>query len=320
MPPTNVTLLSTLNATTTTNATLPTICELSPHARALSTVLTAFIGSIISGISGSWFTAFFTAWVCWMASLRICVVGVWAVLESLCGHPLEGGSQFHDFYGHVPWFGKLVDEWRTFDDPFFREGADANKPTLLGWLGWLWSTIYSPIVQTMWLFENWNHASGSLKIVRAIGVSVTALPLTMDTRARYGTALGDTIGRWAEKMFNLITAISCLTLGVTACIELVLGATEASLKPVIDVVYVLAMLVWTYGSLIFATPHDEARSVNSVGAFLAGLATGAFGGFFTAAPAYVVLQKAQDAPGLDLGAYLKCEPVALWQKVVAILP
>ncbi|KAK3644012.1 hypothetical protein LTR56_009864 [Elasticomyces elasticus] len=133
---------------TTTNTTLPAVCQLSPHARALSTVLTASIGSIISGVSGSWFTAFFIAWVCWFAPLRICVVGIWAVIESLGGHPFEGGSQFHDFYGHVPGLGIIVNVWRNFDDPDFRDGADANSPTFLGWLGWLWSTIYSPVVQT----------------------------------------------------------------------------------------------------------------------------------------------------------------------------
>ncbi|KAK3658832.1 hypothetical protein LTR56_001703 [Elasticomyces elasticus] len=286
---------------TATNTTLPAVCQLSPHARALSTVLTALVGSIVGGISGGWFTAFFMAWVCWLASLRICVVGIWALFEALSGHSLEGGSQFQKFYAHVPGLHKIANGWKESDDPCLREDADTNKPTLLGWLGWLWPAIYSPIVQTMWLVENWHHPSGSLKIVRAIGVSVTALPLTMDTRARYGAALGDTLGKWADRLFNLITATSCLALGVIACIELVVGAIEASSMAHFAVVYVLLMLLWTYVSFTQAIPHDKARSVYSLRTFVAGLAMGAFGGFFTASPAFTVMSGAQDTPGVGLG-------------------
>ncbi|KAK3644013.1 hypothetical protein LTR56_009865 [Elasticomyces elasticus] len=142
----------------------------------------------------------------------------------------------------------------------------------------------------------------------------------MDTRARYGAALGGMIGGWAEKVFNLITAVSCLTLGVIAFIEVAVGLVEASWTSAEIVIYILSMVLWTFGSFIFATPHDEARSVNGVGSFLAGLAMGAFGGLLTAAPAYAVLKKAQDTPGINLADYLKCEPLALWQKMVAILP
>ncbi|KAK5737680.1 hypothetical protein LTR17_006542 [Elasticomyces elasticus] len=172
----------------------------------------------------------------------------------------------------------------------------------------------------MWLVENWHHALGGLKIVRAIGVSVTALPLTMDTRARYGTSLSHTLGRWAERVFNLITAIGCLTLATIACIELALGAIQASAMAHIIALYVFLMLVGTYVSLGFTTPRDKARSVHNMQFFLAGLAMGMFGGIFRAAPAFSVLRMAQNTPGIGLGDYLKCESVALWQKVVAVLP
>jgi hypothetical protein len=316
-------LLAAVNLTTgnsiVTNATESTVCVLSPHGRALSSVLTAFVGSIISGISGGHFTAFLTAWICWLASLRIIAVGIWAVIQAVQLKPLNGGSQFHDFYGRIPLLGKLMGGFsgvRDIDD----EDAEANSPSFLGWLGWAWSACYSPVIQTLWLVENWDKASGSLKLVRAIGVSVTALPLTMDTRARYGAALGAIFGGWSETVFTFLTAGSCLMLGVLASIELVLGAMETSLKPFAIVVYVLFMLVWNYVSLVFATPYDGARSMNSLGAFLGGLAMGAFGGLFVAAPAFTLLHSAQDTPGSSLDIYLRCESVALWQKLIAVVP
>ena len=139
----------------------------------------------------------------------------------------------------------------------------------------------------------------------------------MDTRARYGAALGEKIGTWSEKVFNFFTAASCLVLGVIASIELVLGALEVPVVPYIVVIYALFLLFWTYTSLIFATPHDEARSVDS---FFGGLVMGVFGGIFTATPAFVILLGAQNKPGSSLEAYMKCEPVALWQKAVSVLP
>lgn len=299
-------LLAAVNLTTgnpiITNATESTVCVLSPHGRALSSVLTAFVGSVIGGISGGYFTAFYTTCICWMASLRIVVVGIWAVIQAVQFKPLDGGSQFHDLF------------------PFFRKDVEASSPSFFGWLGWAWSACYSPVIQTLWLIENWDKALGGLKLVRAIGVSVTALPLTMDAHARYGAALGTILGGWSEKVFTFLTASSCLVLGVLASIELVLGAMETSLKPSIIVIYVLFMLFGTFVSLSFAISLDEARSVNSLDAFCGGLAMGAFGGLFVAAPAFILLYNTQDTPGSSLEIYLRCESVALWQKLIAVVP
>ena len=46
-------------------------CELSPQGRAFSTVLTAFISSIINGLTSGYLVAFITGWISWFAVLRI---------------------------------------------------------------------------------------------------------------------------------------------------------------------------------------------------------------------------------------------------------
>ncbi|KIW97230.1 uncharacterized protein Z519_02622 [Cladophialophora bantiana CBS 173.52] len=137
MTSTNFMLLTTLNATlgNSTTTTSRAVCSLSPHARAISTVLAAFVGSVIGGISDSYFTAFYTTWISGIASLRILVVSVWAIIEVLQGNPLKGDDQFHNFYGQIPGLGKLGNGFggtRAFDDPFFRKGAEAHDPAFLG--------------------------------------------------------------------------------------------------------------------------------------------------------------------------------------------
>lgn len=37
--------------------------------------------------------------------------------------------------------------------------------TVLDWVGRLYTAIYSPIVQTLWLAENWSASGGALKIL-----------------------------------------------------------------------------------------------------------------------------------------------------------
>jgi hypothetical protein len=82
----------------------------------------------------------------------------------------------------------------------------------------------------LWLVAYWNTHNGGLKIVRATGVSVTALPLTIDTKARYGAFLEQRYGRWSRITFTLIHASSCMTLGLISAIELVQGAVDAKIR------------------------------------------------------------------------------------------
>lgn len=46
-------------------------CDLSPQGRAFSTVLTAFVGSIVNGLTSGAIVAFMTGWISWFAVLRV---------------------------------------------------------------------------------------------------------------------------------------------------------------------------------------------------------------------------------------------------------
>lgn len=69
-------------------------CELSPQARAFSTVLTAFVGSIVSGATSGAVFAFMTGWISWLAVLRVlsCVlIGLYQAFSS--DYALAQGSR-----------------------------------------------------------------------------------------------------------------------------------------------------------------------------------------------------------------------------------
>lgn len=288
-------------------------CALSPHSQALSTVLTAFVGTIINGISSGYLTTFFVMWTCWFAIIRIFFVAIWALHESILLQPLEGGAQFFDFW-------KIFNGARGFDTPFFRGGAEKTPPTFLGWVGWIYSTLYSPTIEILWLVENWHNAPGSLKFVRSLGVAVAALPLTMDTRSRYGAALGQLVGTWARCLFNFITATSCMILGIISAILMCLAVQQLGIRWYIVMLYIIFAFLWMWHGMSFAIPHDESRLVNSWGKFLAGLAMGCFGGCSLAAPAFVLFTNAPSSPGVGLVEYIKCDSIATWKKIVALSP
>lgn len=172
--------ITALNSTTT--------CTLSPHARALSSVLTGFIGTIITGTSSGAKAAFMIGWVCYFASFRNLLVGLYQVHSVLRLEPIEGGEHFFNFLDRLIRHGL-----RCSNERFFW-GNVAKQVSFSGWIGWIYTTLYSPVIQVLWLVENWSEASPSLKFARAIGVGVAALPSTFDTRARYGRALGERYG------------------------------------------------------------------------------------------------------------------------------
>lgn len=285
-------------------------CALSPHSQALSTVLMAFVGSIINGISGGYMLAFFVAWTSWLAIMRILVVAIWELYEAILLQPLEGGDQFFNFW-------KILFNDGNSDDG----GAESTSPTFLGWIGWMYSTLYSPTIQTLWLVENWDDAPGSLKIVRALEVAVAVLPLTMDTRSRYGDALGQLLGTWASCLFNLITAISCMTLGIVSAILMCLAVQQLGIQWQIIIAYVIFALIWMWCGLVFQVPRDaEAGSANTLDEFFAGLAIGCLSSCFLAAPAFIIFKIAPSSPGVSLGEYVKCDSIAIWKKLVALSP
>ena len=309
-------LAAAVNHTTTT-----TLCTLSPHARALSSVLTGFASTLLTGLSSGINVTFQVAWVCWFAGFRNVLIALYQVYSILHLQVPEGGEHFFAF---MDWL-VVSHELRDWNDDFFR-GAEDGGVSLLGWMGWGFTTVYSPVVQVMWLVENWGQASAGLKWARAIGVGVAALPSGFDTRARYGRALGRLCGggrqaRVAEMLFAVLTTASTVTLAGVSVVELGRAAKEAGRgKAWLAVGYVFFSLIWVHYSLQFESPYDAAKDNGGWGRRLAGLATGAFGGVFVAMPAFIIMLTAEEEPGAGLREYMQCESVAWWQKMVAVLP
>ncbi|KAK3315664.1 hypothetical protein B0H66DRAFT_565720 [Apodospora peruviana] len=52
-------------------------CTLSPSASAFSAILSAFIGSVINGLTSGWFIAFGTGWIAWFAIIRVLLSGLY---------------------------------------------------------------------------------------------------------------------------------------------------------------------------------------------------------------------------------------------------
>ncbi|XPS77562.1 hypothetical protein M3J09_009589 [Ascochyta lentis] len=299
--------ITVLNSTTTS-------CALSPHARALSSVLTAFVGTIFTGFSSGPHVVFLVAWVCWFAALRNVIVGVYQVYSVFRLELPEGGEHFFQFLDHF-----TRHDLRGWSSDFFR-GAVEAEVSFMGWIGWMYTTLYSPVIQVLWLVENWSKASAGLMIARAIGVNVAALPSTFDTRARYGKALGRLCGWPAAWLFGALTATSTVTLTGVSVIELGLAAYALGKSAWLAAIYVAFTLFWTYLSFSFASPHDEGKDLGKGMGKLGGAAVGIFAGCIVAAPAFGVMMAAQNYPGMGLGTYLRCEDVIWWQKMVAILP
>jgi hypothetical protein len=58
-------------------------CELTPAASAFSAMLSAFIGSIVNGLTNGWFVAFMTGWIAWLAIFRVLVGGLYMFYRSI---------------------------------------------------------------------------------------------------------------------------------------------------------------------------------------------------------------------------------------------
>lgn len=308
--------LAAISNTTTMNLT--SICTLSPQARALSSVLTSIVGTSITGLSSGSEAVFLVGSVCWFASLRNALVGVYQVYSVSRLELPEGGEHF---FASLDRFCLDFGFFECWNYELGTPGGPMDRQvSFLGWIGWTYTTLYSPAIQVMWLMENWNKASAGLKFARAVGVSVTALPSTFDTRARYGQALGRLCGWPAAWIFGALTAASTVTLTGVSVIELGLAAKGSDRPAFRAAIYVFCLLVWTWASLALTSPHDGAMHLSGWAGRLGGLSTGAFAGVFVAWPAFCVMAAAQNHPGLGLNAYVQCEGAAWWQKMVAVLP
>ena len=316
-------------------------CDLSPQARAFSTVLTAFIGSIINGITSGLLVAFITAWISWFATLRILLGAIWSLRQAFSSEyvPLSTAAPAADEPDSIALQARGGGGGVLLPGPVAAPGGRwtamhkrlNTNVTVLGWLGWVYTAVYSPVVQALWLAANWSSAGGSLKIVRGLGISVTALGLTIDTKKRYAETLRGSsfVGSAACVVFKLVNAGSAFGMGAMCAALLVKGALELELKWYFFVVYCVFMLIWAAGSFAFVPVQDGGVSGAGI---VADVLMGAFAGVILAAPAFFVMRSAeQPTVSLDgfstpesgqasLNHYLSCESVAVWRKIAAVLP
>ena len=300
-------------------------CELSPQARAFSTVLTAFVGSIVNGVTSGGTVAFMTGWISWFAVLRV-----------LTGALIGLYKAFSSDYARLEQDGKTtrLSTLLKFQSNMAERANSrlTREITVLGWIGWLYTAIYSPIVQALWLAENWTAASGGpLKIVRAFGISISALSLTIDIKKRYASRLRDTkyLGSPACVGFKLVNAGSAFGMGVMCAALLVKGAIDTGLAWYFIVIYCVFSVIWAAGSFRICPVQDGGMKGWGL---VPDILIGAFAGIFLAAPAFAVMMSAEqptltsdgfstpESGQRSLREYLTCDSVAPWQKFVAIFP
>lgn len=89
--------LTTTTTTTTLNSTATTICTLTPHARALSSVLTGLASTLLTGLSSGINITFHVAWVCWFAAFRNVLIASYQLHSIAHLQPPEGGEHFFAF-------------------------------------------------------------------------------------------------------------------------------------------------------------------------------------------------------------------------------
>ncbi|KUJ08315.1 uncharacterized protein LY89DRAFT_742153 [Mollisia scopiformis] len=437
-------------------------CTLTPQARAFSSILSAFIGSVVNGLTSGYMIAFITGWIAWFAFFRVViggsymfyrsVTGTWTVEQSvdqyeipnratspdpesdaqaslinrgsnnqLYENPARNASTTHPpilselplssaeeylrtvyttvftqdtSLAHLPKQSPLSTFWPTRSDllirqqttrlaqqkrselrthfastqdleralraypRLYKQGKLSGLPpplmspylaplnrdvTVLGWIGWVYSAVYAPISQIIWIAANAStssSSSGIAKIVKGISVAVTALPLCLDSRVRFADSLQKKKrfgGTWAYYAFNLTNAASCTLQGLLCGALLVWGVVEArsdtdpffasSFPWPLVAIYPIFSLVWAFGSFRIVPMMDGGRKRASqahwAGYFL-DVGMGVFAGLFLAAPAFALYFSSVE-PGMgeegarDLGQFLECE-VPGWQKFSAIFP
>ncbi|KAL9070654.1 MAG: hypothetical protein Q9161_004708 [Pseudevernia consocians] len=332
-------------------------CQLPDQGRAFSTVLTAFVGSIVNGATNGCLVAFMTGWISWLAVLRVlsgALIGLYQAFSSSyakleqeqvsTSRPADEIAM--EERGLIPETSQGVAHGESKDGtkawlsgiqrPQHSSIKTMNKRlrqevTVFGWIGWLYTAVYSPIVQVLWLAENWTAASGPLKIVRAFAISIAALSLTIDTKKRYAIKLRETkyLGSPACVAFKIINGVSAFGMGIMCAALLIKGAIDTSLEWYIIVVYCIFSVIWAAASFSICPVQDGGiKGFGLIGDVL----MGAFAGIFLAAPAFAVMQTAE-SPTLSAGgfstpesgpaslqSYLSCDSVAVWQKFVAIFP
>lgn len=333
-------------------------CMLSPSASAFSSMLSAFIGSVANGLFSGFWIAFFTGWISWLAFIRILAAGfyeLWLSMKAGTNADISKGEIEYQSVG-------LVEMGRAAKTTVDAEGAERGAARMegygsatgqdhliapqrkgsrimpkapertvnaFGWLGWLWSAIYTPISHSIWLSVHISSHHGPVLLVRALAIGVSALSLTFDTKARYGAKLGR---GWLYLLFNVWNSLACILLGTEATVLLVKGALNLSFTPIpLLVAYPVFSIIWAVASWKFLPPIDAARpGMNK----FADVAMGAFAGVFCAAPAFGLYMSAKFdenvaemgfgtgsvSNGESLGDFLKCGGVSALEKFAAVMP
>jgi len=205
--------------------------------------------------------------------------------------------------------------------------------TVFGWLGWVWSAIYTPISQSIWLSVHITSGNGVTLLVRALAITVSALGLTFDYKQRYAASLGRKWGAWAFVAFNVWNSLACLLLGAEATALLVRGALNASFASkatiVMFIAYPAISMFWAWISWKRLPPIDGARPGVNI---FADVLMGAFAGIFVAAPAFILWRssawnteidrKMHGSPesGMDLSSFLSCQGASVLEKFAAVMP
>lgn len=437
-------------------------CNLTPGARAFSAMMSAFIGSVVNGLTSGALIAFITAWISWFALFRVVIDGLYMFYRSTTGTWTLGksGDDYemldralsshidYSAYGHMPnqnlnsqnvesellsqaaptnlpptlselQTSSHVEEyhlhayiavfghggssiikppkeslfstiWPTRSDLVARNenallaqqkckelrlhyASDKNMEealaafalmaksgtlpgpvpdttlwdapnrdvTFLGWVGWVYSAIYSLISQIIWVAASTSDGSysGAAKLVKGLSIAVTALPLCIDNRVRFAESLRTKRGggSWAYHAFNLINSTSCLAQGILSGTLLAMSASDMA-KPKkgssrsffptpLVFIYPIFSLLWAWVSFKLVPMMDGGRpraaQKHWTGYFI-DVGMGIFGGLFLAAPAFA-LYRSGSRPGednsgaSDLAEFLRCQ-VPAWQKFSAIFP
>ncbi|PQE30866.1 hypothetical protein CJF32_00009071 [Rutstroemia sp. NJR-2017a WRK4] len=194
--------------------------QLKPSISTFSAMLSAFVGSVINGLSSGWLIAFITGWISWFALFRVLLGAVYMFYRSITGtwEPeydaiTQTEDESHQDYGWnsmilqgdpVPHKNQSKSRFlsvlwpKTSDIRSFKLQASKSTKnvspwsplnrdvTFLGWVGWIWTALIAPVSQLIWVAANIsNHSNGAVKIVKSLTVAVTALPLSIDSRVRY---------------------------------------------------------------------------------------------------------------------------------------
>ncbi|KAM0806011.1 hypothetical protein BDR22DRAFT_959025 [Usnea florida] len=305
-------------------------CELSPQARAFSTVLTAFVGSIVNGATSGGIVAFVTGWISWLAVLRQPSTSQPAdeiLMEErvLIPDTSQGGTHGASQDGMTTGLSAVLKLQSNMAERV--NNRLKREITVLGWIGWLYTAIYSPIVQALWLAEKRTASGGSLKITRAIGISISALSLTIDIKKRYASRLSDIkfLGSPACVAFKIVNAGSAFGMGIMCAALLVKGAIDLGLAWYIIIIYCVGLVIWAAASFRICPVQD--CGIKGWG-IVPDVLMGAFAGIFLAVPAFAVMQSAEqptpfstpESGQASLREYLSCDSVAVGQKFVAIFP